>query len=234
MEYQSHRSLTQIAGAIERGANDGQTQYAKDLFSSLKATVSSRPRSGTLAPANAVKGKKRLRKGKFAQTSNTASDAEGLSKTSTKSDWGLLEPLQPFFGPLVGVIRPVLTGNVVYGLLVGLLVATWFGFGSNRQPPTPYDRGLGYVGYPQRLAAYEEMWRGEESDLWDWIEERTGIDQLAAEPLQTRKKSGAEARTVEEKLREEKMDEREIKEAIRVTEEHLRVLKGVVEREENR
>ncbi|KAK0627683.1 hypothetical protein B0T14DRAFT_513113 [Immersiella caudata] len=222
-----------LKGAIERGANDGQTQYAKDLFASLKAAVSSRPRSGVPA-LNGVKGKKRLRKGKSAQTSNTASDAEGLSKTSTKSNWGMLEPLQPLLSPVIDIIKPVLTGNVVYGLLVGLLVATWFGFGSNRQPTTPYGRDLGYAGYPQRLAAYEEMWRSEESDMWDWIEERTGIDRLGGEPLQVRRKAGVEARTVEDKLREEKMDEREIKEAIRVTEEHLRVLKGVIERGESR
>jgi hypothetical protein len=34
-----------------------------------------------LPAANGAKGKKRLRKGKSAQTSNTASDAEGLSNT---------------------------------------------------------------------------------------------------------------------------------------------------------
>ena len=141
----------------------------------------------------------------------------------------MFEPLEPFLGPLVNVVKPILTGNVVYGLLVGLLVATWFGFGSNRQAATPFGRDLGYAGYPQRLAAYEEMWRTEESDLWDWIEERTGIDRLGGEPLQARKRAGTEPRTVEEKLREEKMDEREIREAIRVTEEHLKVLKGVVE-----
>ncbi|KAK5660529.1 hypothetical protein OQA88_13078 [Cercophora sp. LCS_1] len=216
---------------IEKGANDGQTQYCKDLFASLKAAVA-RPRSGTLNGA-ATKGKKRLRKGKSAQASNTASDAEGLSKTSTKSDWGLFEPVQPFLGPLVNAIKPILTGNVVYGLLVGLLVATWFGFGS-RQAAVPYGRELSFGGYPQRIAAYEEMWRAEESDLWDWIEERAGVGRLGAEPLEPRKKTPLEARTVEEKLREEKMDEREVREAIRVTEERLRVLKAVVDKEERR
>ncbi|KAK3353568.1 hypothetical protein B0T25DRAFT_454740 [Lasiosphaeria hispida] len=221
-----------LKGAIERGANDGQTQYCKDLFVSLKAAVSSRPRSGTLTNGAGVpKGKKRLRKGKLAQASNTASDIEGLSKMSAKSDWGLFQPVHPFLGPLVGAVKPILTGNVVYGLLVGLLVASWFGFGSNRQAAAPFGRDIGYVGYPQRLAAYEEMWRAEESDLWDWIEERAGLDRLGAEPLQARKKPGVEPRTVEEKLREEKMDEREIREAIRVTEEHLKVLKAVVDKE---
>ncbi|KAK3939875.1 hypothetical protein QBC46DRAFT_386839 [Diplogelasinospora grovesii] len=221
-----------IKGAIERGANDGQIQYCKDLFAGLKAAVSSRPRSGMLANGAAPKGKKKGRKGKAAQLSRPESDTEGLAKVSTKQDWGLFEPARPFLGPVVDTIKPILTGNVVYGLLVGLLVATWFGFGTNRQAAVPYGlrADLGYAGYPQRVAAYEEMWRMEESDMWNWIEERTGMDRLSTGmPLPTRKKV-VDPRTVEEKLREEKMDERELQEAIRVTEEHLQVLKSVVDK----
>ena len=44
-------------------------------------------------------------------------------------------------------------------------------------------------------------------------------------------KRTADPRAVEERVREEKMSEREIKEAIKVTEEKLNVLKSVVEKE---
>lgn len=71
------------------------------------------------------------------------------------------------------------------------------------------------------------MWRREESDLWEWIEERAGLERLGADP--PLRKRSVDPRTVEEKLREERMDERELKEAIRVTEEHLGVLKAVVD-----
>jgi hypothetical protein len=74
------------------------------------------------------------------------------------------------------------------------------------------------------------MWRREESDLWEWIEERAGLERLGgAEPPVMRKRS-VEPRTVEEKVRGGRMDERELREAIRVTEEKLEVLKGVVGR----
>lgn len=170
--------------------------------------------------------------------SGPTSDVEnGLSKTlSTKQDWGLFEPVRPFLGPLADAVRPILTGNVVYGLLVGLIVATWFGFGKNRGTPSSPEMALFGVGnYPQRLAAYEEMWRREESELWEWIEERAGLDRLTGgggdEGRGGRKQvvKGGEYRTVEEKLREERMDDREIREAIRVTEERLGVLKRAVE-----
>lgn len=227
-----------MIGPIEKGANDGQTAYCKDLFISLKAAVSARARTST--GANGVGtgrgGKKRGRKSKVL-ASDPASDVEsGLSKTlSTKQDWGLFEPLRPFLGPLADAVRPILTGNVVYGLLVGLIVATWFGFGKNRGTPSSPEMTLFGVGnYPQRLAAYEEMWRREESELWDWIEERAGLERLMGGDVDggrggRKQVKGGEYRTVEEKIREERMDDREIREAIRVTEERLGVLKRVIE-----
>jgi|SRR3569833_208103 len=220
------------SGPIEKGVNDGQGQHCKDLFASLKAAVSSRPRSGTLPNGAGAKGaKKRGRKGKAAQASGPASDSEGVTtKASAKQDWGVLEPLHGLLGPMVDIVRPLLTGNVMYGLLVGLLVASWFGFGfTNRQTPRSYRQDLGYFAFPDRLAAYEEMWRREESELWEWLEERVGMDRLSGGTLHTRKKV-MEPRTVEEKLREDKMDDREVKEAIKVTEDKLNVLKSVMKK----
>ncbi|KAH6634536.1 hypothetical protein B0J18DRAFT_416502 [Chaetomium sp. MPI-SDFR-AT-0129] len=215
-----------IKGAIERGANDGQTQYCKDLFASLKAAVSSRVRASTLNGTAGKGGKKRSRKHKSALTSNPTSDVEGTAKASSKQNWGLFEPARPILSPVVDIIGPILTGNVVYGLLVGLLVASWFGFGTRQGAPR-YTHDPAYANAPQRLAAYDEMWRREESDLWNWIEERAGLERLGTDPPLGRKRS-VDPRTVEEKLREERMDERELKEAIRVTEEHLEVLKSVI------
>lgn len=237
-----NRSNNPPIGPIEKGANDGQAQYGKDIFASLKAAVS-RPRVGTtLNGAAAAKGgKKRARKSKALASGPTSDVESGLSKVSSaKQDWGLFEPARPILGPLVDAVRPILTGNVVYGLLVGLIVATWFGFGSNRglQPSGPEMALFGAGNYPQRLAAYEEMWRREESELWDWIEERAGLERLmggggdSLDGKRGRKakgSSGVEYRTMEEKMREERMDEREIREAIRVTEERLRVLKQVAD-----
>lgn len=215
-----------VPGAIERGANEGQTQYCKDLFASLKAAVSSRPRAGT--PANgAARARKRARRNRSALASHPASDGEGAAAASAKQNWGVFEPARPVLGPVVDTIRPILTGNVVYGLLVGLLVASWFGFGLRQGAPR-YTHDPAYANYAHRMAAYDEMWRREESELWDWLEERVGLERLGADP--PLRKRSADPRTVEEKLREDHMDEREIREAIRVTEEHLEVLKAVVDR----
>ena len=206
-------------------------QYFKELTASIKSAVSSRTRTAAAHVAGA-KGLKKRKKGKAAQSAHPASDHKGLSKATPKDTWGILEPLHPFLGPVLDIIKPLITGNVVYGLLVGLLVAAWFGFGTMRQTPRPYGSEMGYLAYPHRVAAYEEMWRREESELWEWLEERLGTDRYdggSATQVPPRKRA-ADHKSVEEKLRDERMDEREIRDAIRVTEERLEVLRGVMDK----
>lgn len=191
----------------------------------LKAAVSKRS-----AAAAGGKGRKRGKKGKTSQTANVTSDSDEPSKASVKNNWGVLEPLHDIIGPVLDIGKPLMTGNLLYGLLVGLLVTAWFGFGGNNRPVArPYGSGLGLYGYPDRLAAYEEMWRREESELWEWLEERVGMERLSSgAPASHPRQKVVEPRTMEEKVREDRMDEREVKEAIRITEEKLRVLKSVV------
>ncbi|KAI5865092.1 hypothetical protein GGS23DRAFT_408221 [Durotheca rogersii] len=220
-----------LKGPIEKGAKDGQTQYCKDLFASLKAAVSG-PRSATLA-GGAGKGKKKRAKGKFHQASKESLASPTQLAAAKSQDWGPLEPLHGLLGPVIDIIKPVLTGNVVYGLLVGLLVATWFGFGFNGRPGgARYGHEMGFIGYPERAIAYEEIWRREESDLWDWLEDRVGLQRLNEETIPVRKRV-MEPQTVEEKLREERMKEKEVEEAIKITEEKLQVLKSVMDRKKS-
>ncbi|CAN8103070.1 unnamed protein product [Discula destructiva] len=216
-----------LKGPIENGANEGQSQFCKDLFVALKAAVSKR--TGGTAAAAGGKGRKKGKKGKASQAANVTSDSDEPSKASSKHNWGALEPLHDIIGPVLDIGKPLMTGNLLYGLLVGLLVTAWFGFGSiNRPVARPYGSGLGLYGYPDRLAAYEEMWRREESELWEWLEERVGMERLSTGASSPRKRV-TEPRTMEEKLREGRMDEREVKEAIKITEDRLKVLKSVVE-----
>ncbi|KAH6659228.1 hypothetical protein BKA67DRAFT_529398 [Truncatella angustata] len=212
-----------IKGPIEKGANDGQIQYCKDLFASLKAAISSRP---AVANGAAQKGKKR--KGKKLQDGPRDLVHTTVPPIAKKTeDWGLLQPLHGILAPVVDIMKPILTGNVVYGLLVGLLVASWFGFGFNpRQNGGGYGSGIGFPGHSDRLIAYEEVWRREESDLWDWLEERVGLHRMHDGAIPIRKRV-SDPRAVEERLREEKMSNREVEEAIRVTEEKLQLLREV-------
>lgn len=67
------------------------------------------------------------------------------TKRAAKQDWGLFEPVRGLVEPCADLVQPVLTGNVMYGLLVGLLVAMWFGFGSSpRKNVSPYGPEVGF------------------------------------------------------------------------------------------
>lgn len=191
--------------------------------------MSSRPPNANGAVGGGKGGKKK--KGKKLQ--KTSKESLGPSAELSRQDahnWGVFEPVHGILSPVLDILKPVLTGNVVYGLLVGLLVASWFGFGFNpRQNGPGYGQALGFPSHPDRLIAYEELWRREESELWDWLEERVGLQRMHEGAMPTRKHA-VEPRTVQDRLREERMTEREVEEAIRVTEEKLQVLRQVHDR----
>jgi len=83
------------------------------------------------------------------------------------------------------------------------------------------------ISTPERLAAYEEIWKREESELWEWLEERVGMDRLHDVAAGDRK-------LVKNRLRDDKMVGREVDHAIKVTEEKLRVLKSVVAKDKGK
>lgn len=174
--------------------------------------------------ASALTGKKgkKSRKAKSAKSELQAAD-EALDTKAKAENWGVFEPLRPIFGPVLGIVNSLATGNMMYGLLVGLLVASWFRFGTSG-----IGRGgdVGWVGTADRIAAYEEIWRREESELWDWLEHRAGMDSVRDVA-----RMQSEARVITDRLREEKMQSREMGDAIRVTEEKLRLFKAVVEKD---
>lgn len=229
-----------FAGPIEKGANDGQVTYAADLVKALRAGVSSRSRADTIG----AKGKNKLRRKRgdldATKKSSKATDEGAVSRAkSTEDNWGLLEPLRGLLGPLVDIAKPLVTGNFALGLIVLLLCTLWY---RSSRTPTP-TAGLGFSGLPtpERIAAYEEIWRREEGGLWDWLEERIGMEGLSypgragagdEATIESRKQRerALRGKGIESRLLEEKMSEREVDNAIRVTHERLEALKGVVEK----
>lgn len=215
-----------MTGPIEKGANDGQVQYAKDIFAAVKAAGSARSRTNTGATTNGNgKHKKKGKKEKGSKTS--AQSVSATVSKPTESNWGLLEPLHGPLGPIVDMVQPLLSGNVIIGLVITLLLFSWFrsgGSGSGKND-------MGFYGTPERIAAYEEIWRREESELWDWLEERVGLERLHAGKGPSPR--GIQEKVIEERLKSEGAGEKEIENAIRVTEEKLLTLKASIERKKN-
>ena len=213
---------------IEKGAKDGQQQYGDILVKVLKGAVG-RAR-GLTTTSKVSKSKKKGKRSK-----KEKGEAEKAEETKREENWGLLEPLRGYLGPVVDVARPVLKMEYAIGLLFLMVLSLWFS--------KPSTGALGSYGGGQKMAAYEEMWRKEESELWGWLEQRAGVDavtlQKAKRPQTSKEEKNEQqskqkqrqkvlkGRDVEARLREERMSEREMEEALRVTRERLEVLEGV-------
>ncbi|KAL8940378.1 MAG: hypothetical protein Q9216_002849 [Gyalolechia sp. 2 TL-2023] len=225
-----------LKGPIEKGANDGQQTYANDLVKALKAGVGSRARAGT-GGFKPKKGKRRKGEGEVEREPSIAEKPNDKVAATPESDWGLLEPLHGILGPFVDPLSGLITSNMVIGFLVFLLLINWFRGPKIR--PAGNQVGFSTMSSPERVAAYEEIWRTEESELWKWLEERMGMEGASyptggvhKSPADIRRQRGQylQSQGFKAKVAEEKMSEREVDHAIRVTEEKLEALRAAVQK----
>ncbi len=223
-----------MTGPIEKGANDGQTTYCNDLVKALKTGVTSRSRAGTLGSKIKSKGKRRKGDADPARTSPASAKAVATGTQPKDSSWGLFEPLHGIFGPVIDIFSPMISSNMVIGFLLFVILINWF-----RAPrSTTPGNSLAYVPTAQKIAAYEEIWRKEESDLWDWLEERVGMqglsypgnsDQEAVAQARRQRENSLRNKGLRSKLEDVKMSEREVDHAIQVTEQKLAALKRAIQ-----
>ncbi|EOD52006.1 putative gram domain protein [Neofusicoccum parvum UCRNP2] len=224
-----------LKGPIEKGTNDGQTQYAKDLVAGLKAAVASKgPSKG-----GAKGGKKGGKRRKEASSSPTRAESAAASPAAAAkgSDWGLLEPLHGLLSPVTDMLPDFVSAQFVIAVLLFFMFISWLRSPSPaaRSYATAGSLGVPGLATPARIVAYEEMWRREESELWDWLEERVRMDRAAAGvPLQSQGSTSTRKQQVKqmgERLDSDvRMSQRQIEEAIRVTQERLEVLRDAVEK----
>ena len=207
---------------IETGAERGQTEYVKQITAALRAAVTTKPPVKGMTRKGKRKGKKEVFDAEEAIIQREADIAE----EKKASGWGPLEPVRQILEPIKSMVR-ISPSQFAIFFLGFLLAYNWFTSprkGSN----------VGFPGYssPERIAAYEEIWRREESALWDWLEDRVGVEDVYRSPLsgdrEQQKVLGA--RKVGKQLQDERMSDRQMDEQIRTTEEKLAQLKEAVER----
>ncbi|KAI9044315.1 GRAM domain containing [Aspergillus affinis] len=219
---------------IEKGAIDGQGSFGTELINALKTAVV--PRRAVAKPTG--KGKGRRKKTDLVAEEAAAAAVKAASEANAREaeSWGFLEPLHQLLGPVSDIVKPLLSGNIAL-MVIGVLLLVIFFRGSSRSSSV-VSHDIGCPGYslPQRLAAYEEMWRREESELWSWLEDRVGMDGMAFPTVnrpvesQTRQRSRKVPgdRQVIDMLGEEKMSDREMGHAIRTTRERLDSLEKIL------
>lgn len=219
---------------IEKGANDGQQQYGDSIVRVLKSAVSGRPR-GTTNASKASKGGKKKRKGEKKYREERVDEEKKQAE-----NWGLLEPLRGPLQPVANVLRPILSMQALVGILSLMVMLLWL-----RGPASGAQLG---PSHSARLAAYDVHWAREENEFWEWLEARANVDTIllrkesashahggsaskpAKQQLRQRRRSKVVEKDMEAKLREEKISEREMGDAIAIARDRLHVLEGVVER----
>lgn len=151
--------------------------------------------------------------------------APSAATQAKQSNWGLLEPVRGLLGPIADILESIFTPQIIITLLGALLMYSWFfRGGSSAVGPNQWSAA-------QRQVAYEEIWRHEESELWNWLEDRVALDRVHSSV------SGKKINIDNDlpiRIQPKDMKEREMDEAIRITEERLQVLKKKVEKERSR
>ncbi|KIV91575.1 hypothetical protein PV10_06098 [Exophiala mesophila] len=239
-----------LKGPIEKGANDGQQQYGDALVKVLKAAVSGRPRGTTNASKVSRSGGKKKRR------SEKRTREEKIDETTKANvSWGILEPLRRPLQPVTDILGPVVKMEVIVVFLSFMVLLLWFrGSGSGSAHLGAYPGYSGsQIASSERLAAYENLWVREENEFWDWLEARANVDTiLFREQIQKNRRHKAEdasesakqrqkqrkrtlygrngVKEVETKIKEEKISQRAMEDAIKITRDRLEILEHVVEK----
>ncbi|KAH7065759.1 hypothetical protein BKA63DRAFT_164346 [Paraphoma chrysanthemicola] len=212
-----------LKGAIESGANSGQMSYATSLTAALRTAVNARAAPARV-PGKVGRGKKRS-KANILDEAPAPVTAQTPATQTKQADWGLFEPLHGLLGPVADIIGPIFTPQIIITVLGALLLYSWFFRGASSA------LGPNQWSIAQRQVAYDEIWRHEESELWKWLEDRVALDRAHSSVTGG---SLLHDDSKQARLPPANMKEREMDEAIKITEERLRVLKQKVEKEKRK
>jgi hypothetical protein len=182
------------------------------------------------APRGKGKGRRRTDAGVPAESERVAVASNNVPQ---EANWGLFEPVRGLLEPIVSILQPLFSAQVIITILALLLAWTWL------FPSRSRSSGVGFsIDSPGRLAAYEELWRREESELWDWLEDRVGLSNGlplgGAGQEQNDRQKVLGIKQMGRRLRNADLEEKQVEDAIRVTEERLSTLKDAVKKKKKK
>jgi hypothetical protein len=198
--------------------------YATSLTAALRTAVTVTRAAPARVPGKGGKSKRRP-KGNLLDEAPMPTTAPTTINQPKQSNWGLLEPLRSLLGPIADILESIFTPQVIITILGALLMYQWFFRGSSAVT------GPNQWSAAQRSVAYDEIWRHEESDLWNWLEERVALDRAHSSVAGARLQPEP---GMQNPMAPGSMKEREMDDAIRVTEQRLKALKDAVTRERSK
>lgn len=212
-------------GPIEKGASDGQIAFNKSLLSSLRREIIPKRAAG-----KGGKGKKNRRDTDARTRGGRAVGASSVvAVTPGPESWGLFEFLRPYLGPIGDILGPMLPAN--FGIMVMAVLVTWFIATRFRSPAANNGQMTATGRYPPYYNL-EDMWKNQEERMWDWIEDRVGMDGVPGLQYSNREGKRREfERKYAAKAAGKGIKSRQVDEAIAVMEERLESLKRLVDKD---
>jgi hypothetical protein len=203
-----------IKGAIEKGSNEGQMSYAKDLVAELRRKLE----RGTAGGKKKSGGKKRSAKEKKEETRDEERPAE--EKAERSGVFSTLLQVGETVGDVLGpIVKPLFSSA---GIISILLVMVFYAL--IRVERTM--RTIGTVPTSRPASVPDPPFRSSEDSVWDWVDSRIGkVSQ------QERDGKVIWNTLVDEGLEQHGLES--IEDVIRTTEGKLKALKGVVEKKRN-
>jgi hypothetical protein len=194
--------------------------YATSLTTALRTAVTAKAAPARV-PGKGGKGKKRS-KANILDDAPAPVAAPAPTNQAKQSDWGMFDPIRSLLGPVADILEAIFTPQIIITLLGALLIYSWFFRGAFTAV------GPNQWSVAQRQVAYDEIWRHEESELWKWLEDRVALDRVQASVATGRTYQNDNSQV---RMPPANMKEREMDEAIRITEDRLKVLKQKVEKD---
>lgn len=184
-----------IKGAIERGSQDGQTQFSKDLISEINTLL-----KGAKKRKATGKGKKPS-KAKKTKKQRRPEDATTTNKATTKDERmaGVVKRIGEIMNTEISSLLPV----PIWGITIIVLIIYIFVARPNVAPQTT----------PSGKDSLSSMMLEEEYEVWRWIDDR-----VAAKPNSQYKPPASQDI-------ETAYGKQELAESIRITQHRLNLLK---------
>ncbi|KAI5285267.1 hypothetical protein KEM54_000701 [Ascosphaera aggregata] len=222
-------------GPIEKGSNDGQLAYTEDLLKAVKAAISAQSR-GLSASSKNGKGSKSKRKREPTKEPEAVAEKATTEAQQRASSWGVFEPLHSPLSAVCDMLKPLLTGNLAVIVILILAILVWC-----RSPNVPANHvHPAHLSLHDRIALYEDLWLRQEHELWEWLEERVGLNDHTYLPSQhesrnvqnnrVRRQLANAERTLDAHIEMGRMSQQEMEEAIRLTQARLEVLQKAVQK----
>jgi hypothetical protein len=176
---------------------------------------------------NGVKGKGKGRKKRGTDATDTIAEAQKAASATAKSE----KPAPGVLEQVFGLLGAFISSNVIIAILcVTIVFLVW-----RQGRANPRRSALAFsMPHHNRIAAYEDVWRSEENELWKWLEERVGMDKmnLAAHSDSNTWEGRRPKLPVIDKLEHlDALGEREIIEAVRLTKERLLMLEEAIHKQ---